>query len=1034
MMTNTLWRAAIVLALACVPLVPAPAAAPPTFIVTNPAASGSGTLRHAIEWANSDANHDIINFSIPSCGTVCTIELTGTLPALTNSNIVVNGYTQPLAKPASGTQPATLKVEIDGAGYDCFAINTANNVITGLAIHSCGTAIRITGSGATGNVITGTHIGTNAAGTVAHGNTHAGVWISGGAQNNSVGGETSHDRNVISGNDTYGVRIENAGTALNTVAGNYIGTDSGGLGDMGNGYSGVYISSANNNVVGGDTPGERNVISGNDRHGVYIRGTSAINNSVLGNYIGAARDALDGIYNGIDGVRIEDGASNNAVGGDQDGEQNLILGNAEDGVGIDGAGTSGNTVAGNIIGARFLGWVGSVNVNGIHVSGGAQDNTIGGDDSGERNVISGNSQCGVRIEGGGTQGNGISGNHIGTDAGGANELGNGQDGVLIFNGAESNIVGGSAASERNVISGNGWSGVSIYGSGTASNTVVGNYIGTDGDGDTDLGNALVGVFVGWGAQRNAVGGGAPGEGNVISGNDQDGVQIRGGGTSNNRVSGNTIGLDAGGMAALGNSLDGVRVYDGATLNVVGGDTSGERNTVSGNGLSGVSIYGSGTTSNTASGNYVGTSASGLVERGNVLYGIFIGYGAQNNIVGGDTAGERNLISGNNQDGVCIEGSGTDANTVSGNTIGTTPNGSASMANQWNGVRITGGAHGNTIGGDAGGSRNLISGNDRYGVRVEGSGTDGNTISGNTIGTMASGLSALGNGDGGVFIVDGAHHNRVGGNTPAERNVISGNFVGVQISGSGTDHNTVSGNYIGVSVGGGTILPNTWSGVYISSGAQRNTIGGGTTAERNVLSGNAYYGIFIQGSGTDENVISHNAIGTTPGGGEELGNGRSGVRFYNHPDDNTVGPGNAIAYNDWYGVAVDGSSADGNTITRNSIHDNGLAGIDLANGANGGIAAPAVVTTTRGSTVIAGTACAGCTVEVFGNEDDDGEGSHYLGEARADAGGAFTLTVGLLGKPYLTATATDAAQGTSEFSASFVSTALSVGLPLVVRGD
>ena len=97
------------------------------------------------------------------------------------------------------------------------------------------------------------------------------------------------------------------------------------------------------------------------------------------------------------------------------------------------------------------------------------------------------------------------------------------------------------------------------------------------------------------------------------------------------------------------------------------------------------------------------------------------------------------------------------------------------------------------------------------------------------------------------------------------------------------------------------------------------------------------------------------------------------------------------------------------------------GILLTAGANGDIAAPVIMTTTVGSVNIVGTACADCTVEVFENSDADGEGETYVGDTTATTSGAFTVTVSSLSDPYLTATATDATDGTSEFSEVFTAT-------------
>jgi hypothetical protein len=125
----------------------------------------------------------------------------------------------------------------------------------------------------------------------------------------------------------------------------------------------------------------------------------------------------------------------------------------------------------------------------------------------------------------------------------------------------------------------------------------------------------------------------------------------------------------------------------------------------------------------------------------------------------------------------------------------------------------------------------------------------------------------------------------------------------------------------------------------------------------------------------------------------------------------------------------------NDVTRNSIHDNADLGIDLVEGAHGGILPPAITAATLGpgGVTVEGTACAGCAVEVFSNGDAGGEGEHYIGTTLADGGGAFTLVLGSLGEPYLTATATDAADGTSEFSAVYTATvSYAVYLPVVVR--
>jgi hypothetical protein len=256
-----------------------------------------------------------------------------------------------------------------------------------------------------------------------------------------------------------------------------------------------------------------------------------------------------------------------------------------------------------------------------------------------------------------------------------------------------------------------------------------------------------------------------------------------------------------------------------------------------------------------------------------------------------------------------------------------------------------------------------------------------------------------------------------------------------IYGSDATGNTISGNYIGTDANGTLDRGNAWSGVAIGIAAQNNTVGGDTEGERNVISGNGQAGIYISGGGTVSNTVSGNYIGTDKDGTADLGNTFSGVSFDSGPQNNTLGPGNIIAYSGFNGVEVIGGSSISNTITQNSIFSNTM-GIDLVGGANGNIAAPVIVTTTQGSVNIVGTACAGCTVEVFKNSDTDGEGETYVGDTTATTSGAFTVTVSFLTKPYLTATATDAISGTSEFSDVFTAT-VPVGsgkvyLPIILK--
>jgi len=332
---------------------------------------------------------------------------------------------------------------------------------------------------------------------------------------------------------------------------------------------------------------------------------------------------------------------------------------------------------------------------------------------------------GINIIGASATGNTVSGNYIGTDATGSSDLGNGQNGVEIRDGAQDNVIGGDTAEERNVISGNTWNGVRI--STGSGNTISGNYIGTDASGSSALANDAVGVGIGGDATNNVVGGDTEDERNIIAASKQYGVYLGGSGVVSNRVSGNYIGTDVTGTQDRGNAWGGVVIWGGPTDNTVGGDTAGERNVISGNGRQGVAIGDDGTDNNVVSGNYIGTNASGTAALGNSWDGVQVFDGAQNNTVGGQTAGERNVISGNSQRGVHISSPDTNGNTVLGNYIGTDASGTLDRGNGQDGVRIDASAKNNTVGPD-----NLITYNVDCGVSVHGSGTTGNTITQNSI--------------------------------------------------------------------------------------------------------------------------------------------------------------------------------------------------------------------------------------------------------------------------------------------------------------
>src|SRR5262249_10883979 len=160
--------------------------------------------------------------------------------------------------------------------------------------------------------------------------------------------------------------------------------------------------------------------------------------------------------------------------------------------------------------------------------------------------------------------------------------------------------------------------------------LTGNLIGTNAAGTAALANGGNGVAVN-DSFGNTFGGTVSGAGNSISGNAGNGIDIVGTGATNNLVQGNIVGLNAAGSSAIPNvPYYGVFIRGGATNNTVGGVTGAARNILSGNGYAGLGIYDPGTTGNLVEGNYLGTDITGMTPAGNGSFGAVIAYGGTGN--------------------------------------------------------------------------------------------------------------------------------------------------------------------------------------------------------------------------------------------------------------------------------------------------------------------------------------------------------------------------------------------------------------------
>ncbi|MFY9608067.1 MAG: FG-GAP-like repeat-containing protein, partial [Blastocatellia bacterium] len=711
------------------------------FPVSSNADSGAGSLRDAITQANANAGLDTISFGI-SVGPQ-TITPLSPLPAITEA-VVIDGTTQ------TGFAGNPI-IELNGSSAGGFSTNgfdiaAGNSTVRGLVINRFpNRGIHLTVAG--GNVVEGDFLGTDIIGTADLGNAVHGISMFN-SPNNIIGGLTGAARNVISGNDSFGVSIENTGSTGNQVIGNFIGTDVNGVADIGNSGHGVLVTVGSGNTVGGTTGGARNIVSGNGADGIRID-NGATSTLVQGNFVGTDVSGDIAIGNVRDGVDIVS-APNNTVGGTTIAARNVLSGSNGGffGVAINLSASAGNLVQGNLIGTNANGTTALPNSGGgvfIGNSPPASNNAIGGTAAVARNVISGNNGSGVLI-GGGATGNQVQGNFIGTDLTGTGDLGNTQQGVLISN-SPNNTIGGNGAGSRNVISGNNVNGILVISPGATGNQILGNYIGVDATGTATLGNGDPNVLGNGNgvsvnnAPNNILGGLTLGAGNLISGNVRTGVSIQQANSIGNQVQGNFIGTDLTGTLALGNGGHGVALSGSSNGTVSGNLISGNGNSIGFGGLVIVAAASIGPgTGNNIQGNLIGTDVSGTAAVGNHSFGVALA--APNNFLGGTTAAARNVISGNgNEPGfaaVFITGTSGGAtgsgSVVQGNFIGTAADGTSPLGNVGEGFGISvipGFAFSNvTLGGTANGAGNVIAFNSENGAVVF-SGT-GHSILSNSI--------------------------------------------------------------------------------------------------------------------------------------------------------------------------------------------------------------------------------------------------------------------------------------------------------------
>lgn len=246
-----------------------------------------------------------------------------------------------------------------------------------------------------------------------------------------------------------------------------------------------------------------------------------------------------------------------------------------------------------------------------------------------------------------------------------------------------------------------------------------------------------------------------------------------------------------------------------------------------------------------------------------------------------------------------------------------------------GIEVLTGPHHNQIGGNTVADRNIISGNNHTGIRLVGS--NYNSVKGNYVGLDRTGTQALRNYDG-ISIEGTSKFNQIGGFKAAERNFVSGNVAyGIPVFGAGCTGNLIVGNYIGTDFTGNVAVPNTY-GVLFDDGASYNTVGGRTSGAGNLLSGNSGYGVFIYNPGTTRDTVVGNLIGTNAAGNAALPNANGIV--IDGPSWGHYVDSNVISGNLQMGIDIHIGGSDSTVIIRNYIGTSGDGTLAIPNGIDG----------------------------------------------------------------------------------------------------
>ncbi len=926
-----------------------------TFAVVNLQDSGAGSFRQAILDADAHGGSNVIDFNVAG-----TIRLTtGALPAITDQ-VDIDATTAP---GFAGTP--VVEVDFHGLGGLRFNAGATGSALSSLSlVNAAGAGVTV--NGGRGMHIAGNYIGLGLDGVTIAGNGGDGLDLNASA-NNTIGGTTTQDRNVISGNHGNGVSI--SGSSGNQVLGNFIGTDATGTLDSGNFGNGVLVTSGASGTVIGGSPG--NVISGNGANGILINGRAS-QTDVSGNLIGLTASANKPLGNHLDGVQVQD-ASNNLIG--QGDPVSGIDYNSADNVSLNSQPVSAwQGIRGSDVSGQYL-IAGTSGSDGLLF-----DGTIAG--VGTSYAVDYPNATVTSVYGPDNLGGGM------LDLVGSYRTGN-STGVIVngflFQGTTADL---SQSADYQTIDYPG--AVFNYVHSTMGGLAVGNYDSPLSHGSfhlplgpghayiydiagskflTDIvfpgskSNTAYGIWYNGGTSYTICGGYSLTAVNNLNNQNQpigqaylvDYNSATGNfshWTSFSYPFGTNYVTHFEGISSVEKgvyTLNADSVQSGSTNPVQGSWVSVRRNP---DGSFGTAAW--------VNLNYPGPNPATNISSSNSVYGdqvVGLVVGPQGGIPFQATVNIAfqlsNVISANGGNGISLYGA--NGNQIAMNYIGTDASGTLALGNAGNGILVTGGAKGNLIGGQATGGNdptngvfvrppqgNLISGNDGAGVLITGAATQ-NTLSGNFIGTTASGDSALGNGLDGVDIVSAIGNSLIGCTFQQDPfvfyNVISGNGGnGLRVTNSNST--TIQANFFGVGADNNTALGNVLNGVVVE-GTSTGTVMGGPIPLGNVDAANRQNGIVVRDSAsafTSYNTFTGLAAFQTY---TNLGNGNDGMLI---------------------------TSTGGNILIRtNVITENGDDGIEISGAATGVRVAGNIIGLSTQGDVAMGNLRNG--VEVDGNAHD-----------------------------------------------------------------